>query len=140
MSWRIVTAVALCFTAAPGLAQLSVTCPPGFDGVFNANKLGCTFCASNAPECSSRCAPIPLCRCEEDQLETCCAAHPCCGNCPGPKPLECSLASCSCDSESCCMTLCPAGAPATGSKASLLLVGVLAALGVVAVRRRTRAR
>src|SRR5579862_8289530 len=138
MSWRSAI-VAVCLIAAPVSAQLSVTCPPGFNGTFNANKVGCTFCAEATSDCHFECVDTPPCVCPGGD-PACCANNPCCNGCPDPKPLECELKHCDCSPSDCCSTICPAGAPAVGSHASLLLVGMLAALGIVAVRRRTRHR
>jgi hypothetical protein len=74
MSWRSVI-VAACLIATPVSAQLTVTCPPGSNGEFNVNKLGCTLCVESNPECSVFCQDVPVCICTGD-LATCCAKNP----------------------------------------------------------------
>jgi hypothetical protein len=130
-----------------GVDSIQGSCPAGYDvGLFNANGPGCTFCTSQDAACESAdvgCLGPPLQVCPPQELEACCAANPCAEPCPGPKPLECSVSSCTCDPGECCTTNCPAPAPALGSPQSfnfLFAAAGLAAAGLFLVARRSRRR
>lgn len=137
MGWRMAIAAVLVWgMVAPAQAVSIPSCPAGFNSSFNTNKVGCTFCSEATPDCHVECLGPPACFCPPNQLDTCCAANPCCDNCPVPKPLQCSLSQCTCEPGSCCSTLCPVGAPTTGYTTTALLVVLLTGFGVFAVRRR----
>ena len=72
----------------------------------------------------------------------CCAESLCALNCPGEKPLECFVSSCSCEPESCCFLQCPgaAAAPAVGSGGLGFLAVALRVGGTLALVGRERRR
>jgi hypothetical protein len=130
--------VALCGSAA--LAQDHSICPAGYLSTFNANQVGCTFCAADSAGCEVSCIGSPTCYCEPGDA-ACCAATPCCTNCPKEGSLECNVSSCGCEPSDCCFTRCPEVAPALGAPKSTpfaVAAGALAIAGVVLIRRRRR--
>jgi hypothetical protein len=151
-NWALAAALGAWLLTAPSVSagqpngvEDSGICPSGFVSTFNANGVGCTFCANPDPnECQFQCVIMPPCICPPESLDTCCAETPCCTNCPDNVSLECSVATCECtpDTEECCKTICPvAGAPALGSPLSpvfALVATVLAMGGALLVTRKRR--
>jgi len=141
MSRIVIAVIVACIGAASSQALQSPAnlCPPGQVSMFNVNRPGCTFCYEETQGCEVQCLGAPTCVCEPGDTE-CCAASPCCENCPEPKPLSCDTSSCSCDPTTCCSTVCPAPAPAPVSSVgglAALAVGLLV-LGATAVRFAAR--
>ena len=85
--------------------KLPGVCGCGYGDAPNTNGVGCTFCALIAPGCEFGCLAPPTCLCGGG--EGCCEDNPCCDDCPGPKPPQCSVNTCSCDPTTCCFTTCP---------------------------------
>lgn len=81
-------------------------CGCGFAEQPNTNGVGCTFCLrTDDSSCEFSCVDTPPCLCGGDA--ECCAANPCCDDCPGPKGPECNLLHCGCAPDECCNTICP---------------------------------
>jgi hypothetical protein len=147
LSIIFVMLLTLCWSAAFATDGVTggtgVACPAGYLSTFNANKVGCTFCAADSPTCEFKClgSPVPPPCPEPVNLATCCPTCPCCYPCPSSTSLECNVSSCECDPSSCCFTTCPAPAPALGAPNSTLfgvVAGALAIAGVLLIRRRRR--
>lgn len=82
-------------------------CGCGYGETPNTNCLGCTFCTqsgqSPVPGCEFFLLAPPTCQC--GGAPGCCELNPCCDDCPGTKPPECSVNSGGCDPASCCFTV-----------------------------------
>jgi hypothetical protein len=145
LSLPIIIVMLLALWRSAALATDGVTCPAGYLSTFNANKVGCTFCAVDNPAtCQVSCLGSPTCDCSGANQAACCAENPCCFPCPESGSLECNVSTCQCDPTDCCFTTCPATAapaPALGAPNSTLfrvVAGALAIAGVLLIRRRRR--
>lgn len=146
LSLPVIVVMLLTLWRSAALATDGVTCPPGYLSQFNANGVGCTFCAVDDPAtCNVACIGSPAASCPEPvDLETCCPTCPCCYPCPDSSSLECNVSTCNCDPTDCCFTTCPAAAapaPALGAPTSTLfgvVAGALAIAGVLLIRTRRR--
>jgi hypothetical protein len=144
----IIIVVLLALSRVAAFAADGGTCPAGYISLFNANIVGCTFCAvNNSATCNVACLAAPSCTCTPGAgLDACCAASPCCDNCPEAGSLACNLSTCSCEPTDCCFTTCPppkVAAPALGSPNSAafgLAAATLALGGVLLINRRRRQR
>jgi hypothetical protein len=150
LSIAIIIVMPLALWGAAALASdggTGVTCPAGYLSTFNANKVGCTFCAEDSPTCEVFCLGAPTCDCSgAPDVDACCAETPCCYPCPESTSLECNVSSCGCEPTDCCFTRCPgapSAAPALGAPTSTpfgVVAAALAIAGVALINRRRRLR